>query len=123
RPVQPINHFEIAVKIDALDRWYPTLEDFQAADRPVLAALPRRLQPRGPGRADAADEDEASILCRRNLDREFAFAKLFVFCHLSHPEEPDKSSALWPRRNCGASTQQPLPGEHHNLAADHARED
>ena len=71
RLVQPVDHFEILVEIDALDRGHPGLEDLQPADRAIVPALPRRLQPRGPGRADAADEDEPGIArlaaCRRRI--------------------------------------------------------
>src|SRR5471032_3311341 len=72
--MQPIEHFEITVEIDALQRRQPRLENLEPAHRAVMPTLPRRLQARGPGGADAADEDQAGVTRRRHLDGEFAFA-------------------------------------------------
>src|SRR5262249_9668893 len=52
----------------------------EPADRPVMAPLPRGGEPRGPGRADAPDEDQAGIVRLRHLDRELALAD-FIFTY------------------------------------------
>src|SRR6185295_6282775 len=78
RLVQPVDHLEILVEIDALDGGHERLEDFQPADRAVLPPLPRRLQPRRPGRADAADEHQLRIPLTWKIDRDFAIAQ-FTF--------------------------------------------
>ena len=83
RLMQPVDHFEIGVEIDALQRRHPWLENLEPADRAVVTSLPRRLQARGPGRADAADEDEPGIVRRRHLDGEFAFADFTLSNHAS----------------------------------------
>ena len=61
---------------------FPAWRAVAPADRAVLAALPRRLQPRFPGRADAADEDEAGVAGRRHIDGEFAVADFTFPNHL-----------------------------------------
>src|SRR5437879_3693519 len=78
--MQPVDHFEIGIEIDALDRGHPGLENLEATDRAVVAALPRGLQARGPRRADAADEDEAGIAGRRHINGKFAVAD-FTFTY------------------------------------------
>ena len=83
RLVQPINHFEIFVEVDALDRWHPGLENLEPADRPVVTALPRRLQPRGPGRADAADEVKRSVARGRYIDGDLAVTDFHFSYHRS----------------------------------------
>ena len=74
RLVQPIEHFEVRVEVDAFQRHNPWLEDFKPADRAIMPSLPRRCQPRRPRCADAADKDQAGVLRRRHIDDEFAFA-------------------------------------------------
>ena len=83
RLVEPVEHFEISVEIDALDGGHPGFEDLEPANRAIVTALSRRHQPRGPGHADAADEDEAGIARRRQIDgqpavTEFIFANHFL---------------------------------------------
>jgi hypothetical protein len=80
--VQPVDHFEILIKIHALDRGHPGLENLQTADRAVLAALPRRLQPRFPGRADTADKHQPGVAGRRHVDGDFALANFAFSNHV-----------------------------------------
>src|SRR5262249_40421735 len=79
--MQPVNHFEVGIEVDALDRGHERLEDFQAAHRAVMGPLPRRCQPRGPGRANATDEDQAGVLGRWQRNGDFAFADLVFSYH------------------------------------------
>src|SRR5882762_3218229 len=93
--MQPIDHFEIAVEIDPLQCRHPGLENLEPADRAVVTPLTRRLETRGPGRADTADEDQPGISRLRHLDREFAFANFTLSNHILNPM---KCSVLLARR-------------------------
>jgi hypothetical protein len=81
--MQPVEHFEIGVEIDALERRQPWLKNLEPADRAIVTSLPRRLQPRGPGGADAADEDQAGVARPGHVDGEFAFADFTFSNHVS----------------------------------------
>src|ERR1700676_1977705 len=82
RLMEPVDHFEIAIEIDSLQRRHPGLENFEPAHRTVMTALPRRLQTRGPRRADAADEHQPSVARRRHLDGDFPFADFTFSNHV-----------------------------------------
>ena len=81
RLMQPVDHLEIGVEIDPLQRRHPGLENLQPADRAVVTPLPRRRQARGPGGADTADEDKPGIARRGHIDGEFAFADFILSNH------------------------------------------
>src|SRR5262245_11383140 len=85
RLMQPVDHFEIFVEIDALDGRHKRLKNFQPANRAVKAPLPRRLQPRGPGRADAADEHEPGVAGGRQIDGDLALADFTLSYHFLNP--------------------------------------
>ena len=104
RQMQPVDHFEIAVEIDALQRRHPRLENLQPADRTVMTSLPRRILARGPGRADAADEDEAGIArpaasrrrvrpSRISLSRTMSQSNE-IFCALITPDHRARSASM-----------------------------
>ena len=80
--MQPVDHFQTFVEIHALDRGHPGLEDFQPADRAVETTLPRGIQPRFPGRADAADEHQPGVAGGGHIDGEFALADFAFSDHV-----------------------------------------
>src|ERR1700761_1497447 len=43
RVVQPVDHLEMLVEVDALERRHPGLENLYPADRSIVVALPRCL--------------------------------------------------------------------------------
>jgi len=59
--VQPVEHLQPFVRLDAVERRRPAFVDLDAAERPVDVAAVRTLGQRRPGRADGADEREACI--------------------------------------------------------------
>jgi hypothetical protein len=61
----------------------PWLENLEPADRTVVTPLPRRHLARGPGRANAADEDKTGITRRRHLDGQLPFADFTLSNHVS----------------------------------------
>src|SRR5262249_10348078 len=83
RLVEPVDHLEVFVEVDALDGRYERLKYFQPADRAVLPPLPRRFEPRSPGRADAADKDQPRIIRLGQIDGDFAFADFTLSNHFS----------------------------------------
>src|SRR5258706_14218553 len=80
--MQPIDHFEVGIEIDPLQRRHPRLENLEPADRAIMTPLPRHLETRGPGRADAPDEHQPGIAPRRHLDRQLPFADFTRQNHL-----------------------------------------
>ena len=83
--MQPVDHFQMRVEIDALERRHPRLEDFDPADRAIVTALPRRLLAQFPGCADAADEDEAGVVGRGHIDGDLALAQFGLYAHRFSP--------------------------------------
>ncbi|OIQ66762.1 hypothetical protein GALL_516650 [mine drainage metagenome] len=81
--MQPVDHFEMFIEIDALQRRHPRLENLEPANRTAMAPLPRRILARGPGRTDTADEDEASVTGWRHLDGELALTNFTFSNHVS----------------------------------------
>src|SRR5437879_2532180 len=80
--MQPVDHLDIFVAVDALDRGHPRLENLEPTDRAILAALPGCLQPRFPGRADAADKHQPGVAGRRHVDGDFALADFAFSNHV-----------------------------------------
>src|SRR6202012_5402942 len=80
--MQPVDHFEIFVQIDALQGRYPRLENLEPAHRTVMTSLSWGIETRGPGRADAADENETGVVRLRHLDGLFAFTNFALSNHL-----------------------------------------
>ena len=78
-----MSHFEIGVEVDPLQRRHPWFENLEPADRAIMAPLPRHLETRGPGRADAADEHQPGIARRRHLDRQLSVADFTFSDHVS----------------------------------------
>src|SRR5437016_8599183 len=61
RQMQPIDHFEVGVEVDPLQRRHPWLENLEPAHRAIMTPLPWCLETRGPGRADAAVELQPGV--------------------------------------------------------------
>src|SRR4051812_8872693 len=96
--MQPVDHLDAGIKFEPLQRRHPRLEDFETADRAVMAALPWRLQPRGPGRADAADVDQRGIARLRRVDGDLAGSNFTLTNHRSiHPHDPSVDELQSPR--------------------------
>src|SRR5438309_1649682 len=81
RQVQPIEHLDLLILGDAVERRDPGLEHLDAAGRPVLPSLARAGQAILPRRVDAADEDQPGIVRRRRRDRRLAVAQLVLADH------------------------------------------
>src|SRR5580698_2281508 len=79
--MQPVDHLQMRVEIDALERRHPRLENLDPADRAIIAALPRRFLAQFPGGADAADEDQTGIAGLRHVDGHLALAQLLLSDH------------------------------------------
>src|ERR1700688_1225203 len=79
--MQPVDHFQMRVEIDALECRNPRLENLDPADRAAMAALPRRLLAQFPGCADAADEDKTSVAGLGHVDGDLALAQLGFYRH------------------------------------------
>src|ERR1700722_3208823 len=79
--MQPVDHFQIALDIAALELRYPRLENFDPADRAIITALPRRFLAQFPGGADAADEDQTGIAGLGHVDGHLALAQLLLSDH------------------------------------------
>ncbi len=94
--VEPVEDLQPLEALDAAQRRHPGLEHLDDADRPVLAALSRRFQPRDPGGFDAADEHKPGIHRRRRLDRHLVFPD-FVFPH----HKPAPPATTCPKRRPG----------------------
>lgn len=61
RLMQPVDHFDLRKLVESLERGHPRFENLDPAHWPVMTALPRSLQPVGPGRMDATDEDKSCV--------------------------------------------------------------
>jgi hypothetical protein len=83
--MQPIEHFDARVAFEPVERSHPWLENLDTANRTVRAPLARGNEARGPGRADAADEDEARIARGRHFGGDFGGTN-FVFANHRRPE-------------------------------------
>src|SRR5581483_5297346 len=106
RLVEPVDDFQVRIKVHALDGGHPGLEDLEPADRSVMASLPRGLEPRSPWRADAANEDEPGVLCLGHLDRKLALANFVLSYHLYSSCKPRATLADYEAiANCGRSNQ------------------
>src|SRR5437868_14055835 len=81
RPMQPVDHFEIAVEIYPLQGRHPRFKNLKSTNRAVVTALTRRVLARGPGRPDASDEDKPGVARRWYLGGEFAFTEFIVSKH------------------------------------------
>lgn len=81
---QPINDFDARVCGETSERRYPRLEDLDATDRTVAAALPRRELARSPRCPDAPDELEPCIRRRRRRN-----GSSFVLISLSRTMTPE----------------------------------
>src|SRR5262245_22076354 len=86
RQVKPVQDLQALELVDAVERVLPAIEDLDPADRTVGPAMARRHQPRGPWRADAADEDEAGVGGGWQIDRDLAVTNFLLTnhgqCHL-----------------------------------------
>src|ERR1700754_701137 len=80
--MQPVDHLQVRIEIDALQRRHPRLENLQPAHRAVVTPLPWGHQARRPGRADAADEHQPGVARLGRIDRGFAFADFALADHL-----------------------------------------
>src|SRR5882672_12105442 len=58
RFVEPVEHLQTLECFDAAEPELPRRAELKAARRPVGSALSRTVETRGPGRADAADEED-----------------------------------------------------------------
>ena len=85
RAMQPVDHFQMRVEIDAHERRHPRLKNLDPADRAIMAALPRRLLTQFPGGADPADEDETGVVGRGHIDGDLALAQFGFYAHRLSP--------------------------------------
>src|SRR6202020_1489655 len=83
--MQPVDHLQMRVEIDALKRRHPRLKNFDPADRAIIATLPRRFLAQFPGGADAADEDQTGIAGLGHVDGHLALAQLLLSDHRFNP--------------------------------------
>jgi hypothetical protein len=79
--MEPIEDFDALELRKAVERRDPRLEDFNAAERPIHPALPRRFHARGPRRVDATNEHQPGIRRRRHLHRNLGFPYLVLADH------------------------------------------
>ena len=79
--VQPVEHLDPLECLQPLQRRDPGREQLDPAHRPVRPPLPRRCQPRGPRRVDAADEHQPRIARGRPLDRHLVSPDLALAHH------------------------------------------